>query len=426
MAMIIALSTAMMENGVKPSSNTRRMMASSKRGFSMRIGRAAPQQKAQRVAAAERLRDHRGNGRAAHAHVQRENEHRGPSTMFITAPSSTENIALRAKPCAVTKEFMPVASRANTRAHHVPEKVFVRVGQRVFAGAEEHQHRPPERDDRRHQRHGENAQHHKAVGKDFARPFLVALAHADAHQRRAAQADQRSHGADHRHHRPAHAHARQRHFADLGNVADVHAVYDAVKHADELRQHCPAGRCGARAGEYRPAGGRSPCVCVAFLPWPSPCAPPAGRILCPTAIIAPGGGQSQRSFWQAHVTVTARQPCRPQKTRKGRCKAPSAPMRQNRSVKHQRPPRATPGRARLGLMVHAVFLPDRPALLPAVLRWRQSEGRLERLVEISKVGKAGQAGDLDHRQLGGFQVLRRPGNALRLHGLGKALARVLF
>ena len=38
----------------------------------------------------------------------------GSSTMFITAPSSTENIALRAKPCAVTKEFMPVASRANT------------------------------------------------------------------------------------------------------------------------------------------------------------------------------------------------------------------------------------------------------------------------------------------------------------------------
>ena len=34
--------------------------------------------------------------------------------MFITAPSSTENIALRAYPCAVTKEFMPVDSRAKT------------------------------------------------------------------------------------------------------------------------------------------------------------------------------------------------------------------------------------------------------------------------------------------------------------------------
>ena len=45
MAMIIALSTAMMENGVKPSSNTRRMMASSKRGFSMRIGAPRPSKK---------------------------------------------------------------------------------------------------------------------------------------------------------------------------------------------------------------------------------------------------------------------------------------------------------------------------------------------------------------------------------------------
>ena len=42
MAMIMALSTAMMENGVKPSKSTRRMTAKSRRARSMRICARGP------------------------------------------------------------------------------------------------------------------------------------------------------------------------------------------------------------------------------------------------------------------------------------------------------------------------------------------------------------------------------------------------
>ena len=63
------------------------------------------------------------------------------------------------------------------------------------------------------------------------------LAHAHAHQRRAAHADQRGGRPDHRHHRAAYAHARERQIAHPGNMADVHAVHNAVQHAHKLRQH---------------------------------------------------------------------------------------------------------------------------------------------------------------------------------------------
>ena len=69
----------------------------------------------------------------------------------------------------------------------------------------------------------------------------LARPHADAHQRRAADADEGGKGADHGHHRPADSHARQGHLADPGDIADVNAVHNAVKHTDELGQHAGDG-----------------------------------------------------------------------------------------------------------------------------------------------------------------------------------------
>ena len=106
-----------------------------------------------------------------------------------------------------------------------------------------------------HQRHRQHAKHHKAVGDDPPGLVDLALSHAHAHQRRATHADQRGGRPYQRDHRPAYAHARQRQAAHLRNVADIHAIDDAVEHADKLCQHA-----GQRDPQHQPSDGIPPQV----------------------------------------------------------------------------------------------------------------------------------------------------------------------
>ena len=105
----------------------------------------------------------------------------------------------------------------------------------------EQQQRAAHQQRQRGQNQGKNCEQHKAVAHDLPGLIQPSLSHADAHQRRTADADERGKGADHGHHRPADSHARQGHLADVGNVADVNAVHNAVEHTDKLGQHTGNG-----------------------------------------------------------------------------------------------------------------------------------------------------------------------------------------
>ena len=63
------------------------------------------------------------------------------------------------------------------------------------------------------------------------------MSHLHAHKRGAADPDEKCDGADHRHNGTADTGPGERHIAGNRDVSDIHAVNDAVKNADKLRQH---------------------------------------------------------------------------------------------------------------------------------------------------------------------------------------------
>ena len=195
---------------------------------------------AEHIDAARELREHGGNGRPGYAHVEDEDEERIEHDVEHRAEHDGEH-ALFGKALADDELVHAQGEKVESRSAEVDGEVLLGVGVGGFAGAEEHEHRPLQREHRGGEHYGADAEDEEAVG-EYA-PCLVRLAsaHVDAHERRAADADEKGEGPEHGDNRPAYADARQRGLAGDGDVAYVYPVHDGVEHADELRQHTGNG-----------------------------------------------------------------------------------------------------------------------------------------------------------------------------------------
>ena len=205
------------------------------------------QQKAHRINAACELGEHRGDGRAAHAEAESEDEHRVQHDVEHRAQRHGFH-AVGCEALAYDELVQAGGQQRKGRTQQVKGEIGLRIRVGGVACAEQPQHRLTKGQDGGGQRHREHAQHQKAVGQNAPRSIVVALAALDAEQRRAANAHKKRHRADHRHHRAAYAGACQRQRALAGDLADENAVHDAVKHRDELRQHA-----GQRDASYQHA-----------------------------------------------------------------------------------------------------------------------------------------------------------------------------
>src|SRR5699024_10586879 len=119
-------------------------------------------------------------------------------------------------------------------ADRVDGNVFHGIADGVLAGAEQIEERLAKdqhdggQDDRYDDERG------KAVAQDLLSAFVVFAAHADAGAGRAAHAQQIGERGNDHDEGKAHADAGQRGRADLGDVADVHAVDHVVQGIDDL------------------------------------------------------------------------------------------------------------------------------------------------------------------------------------------------
>ena len=191
---------------------------------------------AEDIYAACELGEHRGDGRARDAHVEDEDEERVEHDVERRAEHDGEH-ALLGKALADDELVHAEGEQVEGRTAEVDGKILLRVGIGRLARAEEHEHWPLEREHRGGEHDGADAEDEETVGEYAPRLVLPARAHVDAHERRAADADEKGEGPEHGHDRPADADACQRCLARHGDVAYVYPVHDGVEHADKLRQH---------------------------------------------------------------------------------------------------------------------------------------------------------------------------------------------
>ena len=194
----------------------------------------------QHIGAAGALGDDGGQSAAPHPHVQPEDEDGVQDDVGHRAQHHAFHACLG---IALADDELVQAGghQSKGRAQQIDEEVLFGIGVGGFGSAEGRQNHPPQGQNGGHDQGAEYPDQQKAVGEYLFGIAQVAFSHADAHQRGAAHAHQRGDGAHHGDHRAADAHPRQGHVADFGDVADIHAVHDAVQHADELGQHTGDG-----------------------------------------------------------------------------------------------------------------------------------------------------------------------------------------
>ena len=189
--------------------------------------RFAAEQEAQNIRRRADLRKHGRERRAAHTHVKRKDKHRVERDIHRRAEHHRAH-GCRGKALAHRDLVESVAQHREHRTGNVGRKIRLGIRPQRLAAPEGEQNLPPEHEQRHGREHAEREQQIKAVRGDLPRAVHVAPPHADAHERAAAEADERTDGGYHRHDRRTHADAGERVRSHLRDMADIHAVHDAV------------------------------------------------------------------------------------------------------------------------------------------------------------------------------------------------------
>ena len=187
----------------------------------------AAEQEAQNIRRRADLRKHGRKRRAAHTHVKRKDKHRVERDIHRRAEHHRPH-GCRGKALAHRDLVEAVAQHRKHRTGNVGRKIRLGIRPQRFAAPEGEQNLPPEQQQRHGREHAQREQQIKAVRGDLPRAVHVAPPHADAHERAAAEADERTDGGYHRHDRRTHADARKRVRSHLRDMADIHSIDHAV------------------------------------------------------------------------------------------------------------------------------------------------------------------------------------------------------
>ena len=159
--------------------------------------------------------------------MQREDEHRVERDIDHRAqhdrPHRRTRIALTHHDLVHTE-----ADEREHRSRDVGRKIRACLRPERLAAPEREQDRPAKHEQRHGREQAERQQQIEAVRDDLPRAVHIAPPHADAHERAAAETDERAQRGDHRHDRGAYAYARQRVRAYLRDVTDIHSIHHAV------------------------------------------------------------------------------------------------------------------------------------------------------------------------------------------------------
>ena len=159
--------------------------------------------------------------------MQRKNEHRVKCDIYGRSEHNRPHCGT-GKSLTHCNLIESVAQQCEHRAGNVGRKIRLRVIPQDLAAPESEQDLPLENKQRHGRQHAQRQQKVEAVRNDLTGAVHVAPPHADAHQRSAAEADERTDGGNHGHHRRAHTDTGQCRIARACNVADVHAIDHAV------------------------------------------------------------------------------------------------------------------------------------------------------------------------------------------------------
>ncbi len=149
-----------------------------------------------------------------------------------------------------------IQAQCKLHEHGAPQidaDVIQRIADGSIRGAEGVQKRALAHLKQHGEQHTEYRQHGDAAAQDLLGAFPVALAQLDGGQRCATLPGKGGEGGNQHQNGGAHPHAGEGRGPDAGNVADVNAVHDIIKHIDEL-----GGHGGQRQLEHELADGGRP------------------------------------------------------------------------------------------------------------------------------------------------------------------------
>ena len=114
-------------------------------------------------------------------------------------------------------------------------EILARIGACLLARGEHRYHRIEKRPCEQPERNGRDEQHGEGVAHHAGGLVVIPAAARHGAERRAALSEQARERREDRNDRQRDADARERHAADIGNMADVDTVHHVVEHVHELR-----------------------------------------------------------------------------------------------------------------------------------------------------------------------------------------------